>query len=56
MKTPVRAIVRAPVLLRANNQITDAVRADDLESARSLMPELRESHDAVVKALETLQG
>ena len=37
-------------------RITDAVRADDLESARSLMPELRESHDAVVKALETLQG
>ena len=37
-------------------RITDALRADDLDSARALMPELRESHEAVVEALAILQG
>lgn len=37
-------------------RITDALRADDFESARTLMPELRESHEAVVEALAILQG
>ena len=37
-------------------RITDALRADDLDSARTLMPELRESHEAVVEALTILQG
>lgn len=36
-------------------RITDALRADDLDSARALMPELRESHEAVVEALAILQ-
>lgn len=37
-------------------RITDALRADDLDSARALMSELRESHEAVVEALTILQG
>lgn len=37
-------------------RITDALRADDFESARTLMPELRESHEAVLEALAILQG
>ncbi len=36
-------------------RFTDALRADDLDSARALMPELRESHEAVVEALAILQ-
>lgn len=37
-------------------RITDALRADDFEQARALMPALRESHDAVLEALEALKG
>lgn len=37
-------------------RITDALRADNPEGARSLMPELRDSHEAVLKALGMLQG
>lgn len=37
-------------------RVTDALRADDLDSARALMPELRESHEAVLEALDWLQG
>ena len=36
--------------------ITDALRAGNLEEARTLMPELRESHENVVEALRGLQG
>lgn len=37
-------------------RITDALRVDDFESARALMPELRESHEAVLEALDGLKG
>ena len=36
-------------------RITDALRADDLDSARALMPDLRESHVAVLEALKNLE-
>lgn len=39
-----------------STRITDALRAEDLEEARTLMPELRESHEKVVEALRKLQG
>ena len=33
----------------------DALRADDIEQARALMPDLRESHVAVLEALTNLE-
>ena len=35
--------------------VTDALRADDIEQARALMPDLRESHVAVLEALTNLE-
>ena len=35
--------------------VTDALRADDSEQARALMPDLRESHVAVLEALTNLE-
>ena len=34
---------------------TDALRANDIDSARTLMPDLRESHVAVLEALKNLE-
>ena len=34
-------------------RVTDALRANDIDSARTLMPDLRESHVAVLEALKT---
>ena len=35
-------------------RVTDALRANDIDSARTLMPDLRESHVAVLEALKNL--
>ena len=36
-------------------RVTDALRANDIDSARTLMPDLRESHVAVLEALKNLE-
>ena len=36
-------------------RVTDALRANDIDSARTLMPGLRESHVAVLEALTNLE-
>lgn len=36
-------------------RVTDALRANDIDSARALMPDLRESHVAVLEALTNLE-
>ena len=36
-------------------RVTDALRANDIDSARTLMPDLRESHVAVLEALTNLE-
>ena len=36
-------------------RITDALRSDDLAGAQALMPELKQSHEAVVEALDIQQ-
>ena len=36
-------------------RVTDALRANDIDSARTLMPDLRESHFAVLEALKNLE-
>ena len=36
-------------------RVTDALRANDIDSARALMPDLRESHVAVPEALTNLE-
>ena len=46
-------VVRAP--LRPGRAVTDALRANDIDSARALMPDLRESHVAVLEALTNLE-
>ena len=37
------------------SRVTDALRANDIDSARTLMPDLRESHVAVLEALTNLE-
>ena len=36
-------------------RVTDALRANDIDSARTLMPDLRESHVAVLEVLKNLE-
>lgn len=43
-------------LYEAAQQISDALRDDDLDAAKSLVPSLKEAHISVTTALTKLQG